>query len=453
MYIKTKLSFEFTLIVVGILLFFSALVYYFSYTSQHSRFADNLMKRAKNTAILLINVPEVDSVLLKKIQQSTFNWAEEEIVVTDSELHILYNNNINYLTNEVISQNAVKGDNYRFSISEKDGICYKHVFKNQTYTVMVMAYDKNRKENLSELREILLWSIVFSIWLSVILSYLFAKKAIQPISQIIKSVKDINSSRLSNRLDEGNKKDEIAQLALTFNQMLSNLEIAFKNQEDFVANASHELRTPLSVMIVESDYILSREQGNEEYKTHIANMLSDLKKLNAQLTSLLELAQINQDNSIQLSPIRIDEIVFNAIHQIKAKYTDRKIIPVIQYPENENELLVNGNAGMLVVAFQNLIENACKFSADDVIIEFKVQSNSIQISISDKGIGIPSGEIGNIYKPFNRASNVRFKSGFGIGLSLVAKIFELHNVDFKVDSTENKGTRFELKFNNLPVER
>lgn len=452
MNIKTKLAIEFTLVVVGILLFFSATLYYFSYTTQHNKFVDNLTKRAKNTAILLINLPEVDSVLLKKIQQSTFNWPKEEIVVTDTELNILYRNNIEFLSREVINQNSVKGDNYRFSIFEKDGICYKHVFKNQTFTVMVMAYDKNRKENLAELRKILLWSILFSVWLSVFLSYLFAKNAILPISHIIKSVKDINSSRLSNRLNEGNKKDEIAQLALTFNQMLSNLEISFKNQEEFVANASHELRTPISVMLVESDYILSHEQSLEEYKKHITNIVYDLKKLNSQLTSLLELAQVNQDKSIQLSAIRIDEIVFNAIRQIKTKYTDRKIIPVIQYPENENKLLVNGNAGMLGIAFQNLIENACKFSEDDVILEFSISNNSIKIIISDKGIGIPSNEIEGIYKPFNRASNVRYKSGFGIGLSLVAKIFELHEVDFKVHSTENKGTSFELNFKRTRVE-
>jgi signal transduction histidine kinase len=314
---------------------------------------------------------------------------------------------------------------------------------------LVMAFGKNRKENLIELREILFWSIVFSIWLSVIFSYLFAKKAIHPITQIIKSVKVINSSRLSDRINEGNKKDEIAQLALTFNQMLTNLEIAFKNQEDFVANASHELRTPLSVMIVESDYVLSREQNTEEDQKHISNLVSDLKKLNAQLTSLLELAQINQGNSIQLSPIRVDEIVFNAIRQIKSKYTDRKIIPVIRYPENENELLVNGNSGMLEIAFKNLFENACKFSDDDVIIEFQLKTQLVEIVISDKGIGIPVNDIQNIYKPFNRASNVRYKSGFGIGLALVAKIFELHDVEFKVHSTENKGTRFELLFKTI----
>jgi len=131
---------------------------------------------------------------------------------------------------------------------------------------------------------------------------------------------------------------------------------------------------------------------------------------------------------------------------VKAKYPDHKIIPKIQYPENENTLLINGNTGLLSIAFKNLIENACKFSDDDVIIEFALPSDHILIKIMDKGIGIPAGEIENIYKPFNRASNVRFKSGFGIGLSLVAKIFELHEVSFTVYSTENEGTKFEMLF-------
>ena len=181
-----------------------------------------------------------------------------------------------------------------FSIGEKDGVFYKHNFNNRTYNVFVMAFDNTRTENLSELREILLWSILFSIWLSVLLSYFFSRKAIQPISRIIKSVKNINSLRMSNRLNEGNRKDEIEQLAITFNEMLTNLEIAFKNQEDFVSNASHELRTPLTVMISESDYLLSRKRKQEEYINHISGLVNDLKELNSLLNSLLELAQINR---------------------------------------------------------------------------------------------------------------------------------------------------------------
>jgi signal transduction histidine kinase len=447
MNIKTRLSFQFTLIVFGILLFFSILVYYFSYSSQLNKFRDNLLDGAKNTAILLINVAEVDSSLLKKIHQSTISWEKEEIVLTDSAFNLLYSNNIQYLSGSLLLKNSKNGDINFFSAGDKDGVFYKHNFNNRTYNVFVMASDYGRTENLSELRRILLWSNLFSIWLSVLLSYLFSKKAIQPISRIIKSIKNFNSSRMSDRLNEGKGKDEIEQLARTFNEMLTNLEIAFKNQEDFVSNASHELRTPLTVMIGESDYLLSRERKQEEYISHISRLIIDLKELNALLNSLLELAQINRDYKIQLSCVRIDEIIYNAIHLIKSKYPNRKILPKIQYPEDDNELLINGNSGLLIIAFKNLIDNACKFSENEVYIEFEIQEKFIEIVISDKGVGIPSEELDSIYLPFKRGSNVKFKGGFGVGLSLVNKIISLHGAAMKVYSIENEGTKFELVFN------
>jgi signal transduction histidine kinase len=449
MNIKIRLSLQFTLIVTGILLFFSVLVYYFSYSSQLARFRKDLLDGAKNTAILLINVAEVDSSLLKKIHQSTISWEKEEIALTDSSFNLVYGNNIQYLSDEVMQINSNNGDINFFSFGEKDGVCYKHNFKNKTYNVFVMAFDNTRPENLSELRGILLWSILFSIWLSVLLSYFFSKKAIQPISRLIKSVKNINSLRLNTRLNEGNRKDEIDQLAITFNEMLTDLEIAFKNQEDFVSNASHELRTPLTVMIGESDYLLNNERKKEDYVNHIKGLISDLKKLNELINSLLQLAQINRDKNISLSSVRIDEIVFHAIQQVKTKYHGRKIIPKIQYPENGNDLLIKGNPGLLEIAIKNLLDNACKFSNEDVNVEFLLTDNFINIIISDKGVGIPSNELDSIYRPFKRASNVKFKSGFGIGLSLVAKIMELHDAALSVYSTENEGTRFELLFKRL----
>lgn len=452
MNIKLKLSLQFTLIVLGILVFFAVLVHYFFYTSQLNKYRESLYEEAKNTAILLIDVKEVDSTLLKKIQQSTISLVNEEIVLTDSSFKLVYDNHLHYLTDEVIRQYATNSERSFFSIGEKDGVFYIHKFKNKIYYVYVMAYDKARYENLSQLRNVLVWSILISILLSIYLSYLFSRHAIQPISRIIKSVKAINSQKLNSRLDEGNRRDEIAQLAITFNEMLADLESAFKNQEDFVSNASHELRTPLTIMMIESDYIISHDRTKEEYISYISGLTDDIKKINELLNSLLEIAHLNRDNRIQLSVIRIDEIVYNAIQQVKVKYPRRKIVPKIVYPENQDELLVQGNAGLLTIAFKNLIENACKFSEDDVIIEFVIMDECIKIIVSDKGSGIPSHELKAIFAPFARASNVKFKSGYGIGLSLVAKIMEVHDVDMQVFSEENKGTRFELLFRRLKIE-
>ncbi len=446
MNIKTRLSVQFSIIAVGILIFFSILVYYFSYTSQLNKFRENLLDSAKNTAILLINVTEVDSSLLKKIHQSTISWEREEISLTDSALKVIYSNNIKYLSSSIMKINASLNGIEFFTIKEKDGVCYKHFYRDRTYYVFVMAYDKSRKEYLSELIEILLWSILFSLWLSVLLSYFFSRKAIQPISNIVKSVKEINSQKLGNRLNEGKRKDEIDQLAITFNELLQNLESAFKNQEEFISHASHELRTPLSVIISESDYILSRDRTNEEYIKHISAEVNDLKKINALLNSLLELAQINKNVSIAFSEIRIDEILYDAVRLVKTKFQNHRIVPKINYPENSNDLLISGNAGLLTIAFRNLIENACKFSGEDVIVEFLINSRDIVVLISDKGIGIPQNELNSIMRPFNRASNAKYIGGFGIGLSLVVKIMEIHNAKFQIRSSINEGTVVELDF-------
>lgn len=449
MSIKTRLSVQFTLIVALILVFFSLLVYYFSYSSQLKKFRENLLDTAKNTAILLINVAEVDSALLKKIHQSTISRENEEIALADSSYNIIYSNNMEFLTeNTIYLYSNDERTNY-FSIGEKDGVCYKHIYNSRKYYVYVLAFDSSRAENMKELREILLWSILFSIWLSVLLSYFFSKKAIKPIAQIIRSVKEINSLKLSNRLDEGKRKDEIDQLAITFNEMLANLEIAFKNQEDFVLNASHELRTPLTVMIGESDYVLSHDRTKEEYIRHISEMISDLKNINSLFNSLLELAQINRDIRIEMAEVRIDEIIFNAIHQVKNKYYHRKIIPRILYPEQGNDLLIMGNEGLLTIVFKNLIDNACKFSDEDVIIEFIIDEQFIRVIISDRGIGIPANELADVFKPFKRASNAKFIGGFGIGLALVSEIMTLHNAGLNISSTEKKGTDIEIKFHRV----
>ena len=446
MNIKTRLSVQFTLSVFGILMVFCMLVYYFSYSSQLSIFRQNLLVRAQNTAILLINVQEVDSTLLKKIYLTTKSLEEEEIVLNNSNGKMLYSDKIQYLKNISSSRSSHSASPEFFSIGKKDGVLYNHIVNNQLYHVYVLAYDQFRAENLRGLRVVLLWSIVFSLCLSVWTSYFFSKIAMRPISNIIAKVKQINSSKLSSRLDEGKRKDEIEQLAITFNQMLSDLELVFKSQEEFVSNASHELRTPLAIMIAESDYIISRKRNPEEYEVHIARLTEDLRKLNLLINSLLELAQLNRDKNMSLSPIRIDELVFNAIHSVKLKYPGRKILPRIEYTDNENDFIINGNPGLIEIAFKNLIENGCKFSTGEVEVAILNPGKSVVVRIADSGVGIPENEIGNIFKPYHRATNAKFIGGFGIGLSIVAKVVALHGAEIKVTSTLNKGTCFELQF-------
>lgn len=449
MNIKLKLALQFTLLVSIILFFFAGLIYYFFYDSQLHKFREGLTDTARNTAVLLINVVEVDSALLQKIQSSTTSSEREEIVLTDTLLRVIYSTKPDYLTEQARKENFSSMGMHFFTIREKDGICYRHNYHDNTYYVYVMAFDKSRRENLSELRAILVWGIVISLVLSVYMSYLFSRRAIFPITRLIEGIKAINSSKLDDRVNEGNRKDEIAQLAMSFNKLLSDLGQAFRNQEDFVSNASHELRTPLSIMMIESDYLLTREREPADYIAHIEGQMEDTGNLNSMLNSLLELAHLNRETEVEFNEIRIDEVVFDAIKLVKGKFSDRKIVPRITYPESDRGLLVHGNAGLLGIAFKNLIENACKFSENEVVIEFDISENVIKIAIIDQGIGIPSGQLKEVFSPFKRGTNARYKSGFGIGLSLVARILELHNTQINIVTSENNGTSVELYFQRV----
>ena len=452
MNIITRLSLQFTSIVFGILIFFSVLVYYFSFTSQRSKFRDNLLEKAQNTAILSINIQEIDSTLLKKIHQTTKSLEAEEIAITNESNKLLYSNKTDLLSADKIISHTYNTKIAYFSIAEKDGVSYKHEANNQSYHVFVLAHDRYRAENIHELKIVLLWSILISVILSVTAAYFFSKSAIKPISNIITKVKEINSSRLSDRLDEGKRQDEIEQLAITFNLMLSDLEKAFKSQDEFVSNASHELRTPLAIMIAESDYILSRTRSTDEYTTHISGLVEDLRKMNTLINSLLELAHLSGHQNIQMTDLRIDELIFNAIQSTKSKYPGRKIMPKIEYSDNENDLIIYGNQGLLDIALKNLFENACKFSSGDVEVKISMVDEAISVCITDHGVGIPEDQIGNIFNAFNRSTNVKYIGGFGIGLSIVARIMKLHAVEIKVNSMINEGTQFELLFGKQTVQ-
>ncbi len=449
MKITTRLSFQFTFIVLGLLLIFSVLVYYFFFTIQISKFRENLVEKARNSAILLINVEEVDSLLLQKIHQTTISLKEEEIAITNTRKEIIYQYNLHVLMPDNLPVMVNGPITEYFSEAHKDGVIYRHFYKDQYYNVYVLAFDENRKNSLKELFRILVIGILVISGLTISASFFFSRIAIAPISRINNEVKNINARKLSSRLDTGSGKDEIEQLAITFNQMLTDIELAFKSQDDFVKNTSHELRTPLAVMIAEIDYLLSKPRENEEYEKYLSRLANDLHKINALISNLLELAQMNRENIFNKTMIRADEVVFAAIQSVKAKYPARKIVPKIDYTENDKDLLIEGNSGLLEMAIKNLIENACKFSEGLIEIRIELIPGILKILISDTGIGIPPDEIQHIFKPFNRASNSRFISGFGIGLSIVEKIVHLHQGTIKVYSIENEGSTFELTFNRI----
>ena len=123
---------------------------------------------------------------------------------------------------------------------------------------------------------------------------------------------------MSQRLNEGNGKDELSKLAQTFNRMLSRLEAAFLAQKNFIANASHELKTPFTVMAGEIEVTLLHSRDNQYYLKILRSVLEGIKRFNKLSTQLLLLAQTSADlPQKRFNPVRVDDFLWEAKKELE----------------------------------------------------------------------------------------------------------------------------------------
>ncbi|SHK68487.1 HAMP domain-containing sensor histidine kinase [Chryseobacterium polytrichastri] len=455
MQIKTRITLLFTAITVTILLVFALVVYTSAKESREKEFYNLLKKEAYTKANIFLNA-HVDKKTLQEIYHNNRNILNEvEVAIYDTDFNLIYHDAVD---SDIVKETPEMLQNIRLKkqISfyqgewQVVGIVYQYQYKE--YLITSAAYDLYGYNKLNDLLKTIIIVFFTSLVIIYIAGTLFSSRILMPIKKMMEKVTTISATNLDLRLVSYNSKDELSQLANTFNEMLDRLENSFDSQKHFVSNISHELRTPLSAMIAELEISGNKERNIQEYKTVIHNVLTDAKKLVRLSNSLLDLAKANYDRSeIGFKPIRIDEVLLDARKQTLQANSDYKIdIHFENDFEDDHQISVNGNEYLLNVAFINIFENGCKFSNDkQSIVSILFDAKKIILKFSDKGIGITETDLENIFTPFYRGENKTFADGNGIGLSLTQKIINLHEGKISVQSSLNQGTTFIIELPHL----
>ena len=442
---------NFSILVAGILLFFCLAVYFFYKDYRQREFTTRLQYTAINTATLLIDVPEIDSNLLKVIDENTIsNMTDVTVIVLDSAKQILYSHN----SNEIIA--TIHPQFRELNWERQDHIirsgqlylCFPHFYQKTKYYVLATATDLYGHIELSKLLYILCMVYIFSILLIVVAGFYNANQSLKPITGVIREVNQISPYNLGSRLSITND-DEIGILSQRFNIMLDRLEEAFDTERMFVSNASHELRTPVTSMKGQIEVTLVKSRSENEYRELLLSILEDLNSLATIINGFLELAETSiMPDKVVLEPLRIDELIFTARDEITKREPQYHInIDYERDPEEEEEVTICGNSRLLQILFVNLIDNSCKFSeTKTAVIRLVPSGKDIIIKIIDNGIGIPVEELAEIVKPLYRAKNVGNRVGHGIGLSIVRRIADIHKAQLIIDSVVNSGTTVSIIF-------
>ncbi len=451
MNIRSRLTLQFLTIAAIIMILSSVAIYLLSANYRRVDFYERLQNKANNTAKLLIEVDEVDATLLRKIEKDNpVSLPEERIIIFDFKNNILFTTDENHsLRTDKKLLNAIRLDGeIRYKQGNFEVLGFLFADKYDRFVVVAAASDIYGKKRIRNLTTILLVVVTISLLLFLISGWLYAGRALKPITRIINEVNKISASSLNLRLHEGSGKDELEQLARTFNNMLKHLETAFITQKNFIANASHELRTPLTSITGQLEFILMKPRSFEEYQNTLNSVFDDIRNLNMLSNRLLLLAHASSDIlESGFLPVRMDEITWQASEELQ-KYNPGYTVKInLDDALDDETMTISGDEQLLKTAIHNLVENGCKYSDDHTVaVNLKCAKFTISIEFIDHGVGIGQADLLQIAKPFYRGSNVGKVRGSGIGLSLVDRVVRIHHGTMLIASEINKGTQVYLEF-------
>lgn len=457
MLIRYKIAFLFCLLAGLILAVTGLSVYYFSARERQNTFKLRLKNRAISTAKAASVITDNNYAVLGKVDTGSIaSLYNKSTILLNYHNHPVYtyadkNGNEILLTADLI-ETIKESDVHYFKNSERTAVGIHFLNADNNFIVAVAADDTDGKAFLYGLRKLLILSFCIALLITFITGLLFAKALLKPLGRIIAEVRLISSNNLSQRISEGNNRDELNALAATFNSLLNRMQESFIIQRRFISNASHELSTPLTAISSQLEVILQKDRLAEEYKLTIESVLDDIKEIQLLTRSLLEIAKAGSQGSISLEDVRIDELLLRVAADVqKLKDGYRVNINFNNFPEEEQLLTIFGNNHLLYIAIKNLFENGCKYADDNTAnIEVMFSNTSIIIDIASKGDVIADADVDTIFEPFFRADSVRQKHGYGLGLTLTKRILSLHHAYIDVKSNLLEGTHFTVTIPHNP---
>lgn len=369
-------------------------------------------------------------------------WFEDEVVYTS----IGSNTAFLYVPDETDSERSViniyksKLDEYLIQVSGKVTVGQNIL---RIDAVKNISYIYEMRTNQTEIYRMV---FVIMVVLCLILCPLISVYLTKPLSRLSRNAKEIASGKFSSR-SKINSEDEIGKLSREFNNMAEHIESDIKEMEDmlkareeFMGSFAHEMKTPMTSIIGYADLIRSGVLSDEE-KAQAANYIfSEGKRLEKLSLTLLDILVLGNEepNMILCSP---SDLAASMVKNLKPIYKKENIDVYFKGEKGKCYL----DSVLISTLLINLIDNARKaFENGGIILVMVVMDeNGADIVVQDNGIGIPEEALSRLTESFYRVdkSRSRQRGGSGLGLSLCAKIAELHGGEIKFYSREGKGTK------------
>ena len=273
---------------------------------------------------------------------------------------------------------------------------------------------------LSHLLQYSLITLAVVLALAAVFGWIFAGRVLRPVQQITMAARAASEHNLSARVALRGPRDELRELAQTFDDMLGRLQAAFESQQRFMANASHELRTPLAVMRTTIDVVLGNPDSTpDDLRGMAVDNRAAVDHAEHLIGALLLLARNERGLTIRedvdLATTAEDVLDF-------ADVGDCRVHAVLE------PAVISGDPVLSMRLVANLVDNAARYNVPggDIWITTRGTADGSQLTVANTGPVIGASEAGRIFQPFERLSDRTSHDGFGLGLAIVASIAAVH---------------------------
>ncbi|WNL27070.1 ATP-binding protein [Arcobacter cryaerophilus gv. pseudocryaerophilus] len=447
-------------IFVAILITVTLSTYFWAKNLYLNQVEKNLIQNIDILSVILEDTKDINSIkdiikdLSKKLNLRISIINENGEVVAESHKNIEDIKNHSNRVEIIEAKNIGLGKDTRVSETLNKDLIYiakKVSFNEDIYYLRMADYTNKITDNFKKLTFEIFIYISFFLIIAFISTYFISIKIQRETDSILYFLKEITNKKKPIFL-QSNYTFEFYKIAKLLNKVAkkiskkdeikakhtAKLTLANRQKDDIISAISHEFKNPIAIISGYSQTLIEDENLSQTLKTKFLNkILSNSNKM-SQIVDKLRLTLKLQDNNhkLILNKVSIKKIVENSISDLKIKYKNREIkVLGVDKEINADEILIG-------IAISNLIENALKYSQEDVIIEI----NENSISIADKGIGISQENLENIFKKYYRATSNNWNNSLGLGLFIVKSILNVHNFKLEINSKIGNGSTFKIYY-------
>jgi signal transduction histidine kinase len=339
-------------------------------------------------------------------------------------------------------QNVTLKNFLGFDVKAESLLTYVETRRND-YIIQTALENRTIEEPLNRLQFVVLILLPLFLVVGALVEWFLIRRSLLSLNTFMEGLRRTEGGGHRAPFDEADfQETETRDLAVSFNAMMGRIDAAFEQQRRVFEDLSHQMKTPLAVMRGELEVALKKRRTLDDYQEILASSLEEVERMGSIVENLLKLARFDaQEMHFEATMFPVCEFLDGLMGQLEKLADSRGVTLVLDCPGG---LTVQADRFKLEQALLNLVDNAIKYARPHTVVTLgaSVVDESLVVRVHDFGAVIPPDELPQVFERFWRSRSTMREKGYGLGLSIVKALVEMHRGTVSVTSTEEGGTTF-----------